>query len=336
MLKWEPMNERNGPLNTKELRALRREEKLKQEQEKIRKARNKRYLRLGVGAALMLTLSVGAASRIYITNQDSLPPRPSKTNISNESLRSSFTQYDELLRNEVNRLGLKRDPEEVKIWMNSGIYPLETSDDMLVKISYERLNKIRSLMKNSRISIVKDASNFLESKVLPPTNLHINIHRSIPGTYMTAKPELVNNNDIDWGIDVNSEAFVRNVDGPTAAIILIHELEHVKDGIIFDKNNLYLSPVDRFEALKRYSENIDDYIAVEARGYGAQARAFIAFSGAFGVEGRDKGSKNEELAVNFIRLGSDPNSDAWRSYIANEIIQDAITSRKIRQSAFKS
>lgn len=219
-----------------------------------------------------------------------------------------------VIQKEIKRRSLKPSQKERNLWQQYGRPPshIPQMTDIMLQEAHDRLEQTFWLMEQSENPFFKKAVKFL-IPFLKSQGLTIDITQE-KEQHITTKPN-VEFGRLIWIFEIPAEA-VFFTDPIQLAIILTHEIEHLRSAIDYDRRMQSLSVQERFLAHAQHAQDTQEYIAEETRAYSVHAQASIRQCGLMGKW--PKGSKDEKLAVAFIKSGSRVDSPAWRQYLIKD------------------
>lgn len=229
---------------------------------------------------------------------------------------------DQIIREEIQRLGIKKSQEEIDLWRKNSFVAPSTpyaikEDEITFRAFDERIKRALFLMGQSKNPYFKEAIDFIKPlgrtgdlKIKMITE-DINKERQGLIAPFSSTAEIYGGR-IRFFIDASANEVVNHSDSLTLAIRLVHEIEHIRNQYIYDQPFQFLRPEERISRLERHFTQYSEWIAEEGRGYAKQAQAFIYQAGLYGDY--PKGS-DAQLAAFFIRSGKNPLSPTWRSYL---------------------
>ena len=273
---------------------------------------------VGALAAAVIGLSCGPKHEAINT----LPPATPITTIALAEVLPKTD--DQIIMEEVKRLGISVNEQEGILWRtfgyNRSIQKLPINDTT----SQEAVQRVQStfvLMQQSQNPYIKNAASFIVPLVSSndaSITIYMGGDSEGKGSAMSASPELKDGR-LRWHIAIAANEALNNSSSITLALQLTHEIEHIKNMITYDKSlPSSLSPQERYEKALQRKNNPKEYIEEEARGYAAQAQALIYAYG-LGFRG-SPGLSHEKYAAEFIRDSSNPASQEWQKYVAEEIL----------------
>lgn len=281
------------------------------------------------GVFAVLTIA-GCDAPIPQTKNPTFTPTP----ITRTSTQEILPQTNEqIIQEEVKRLGIEVSGTEGRLWHNFGYsYSIEKKpiNETTLQEATNRVQSTISLMEQSESPYFSTAANYilpLLSSGVANIAVYDQIGKTgsamVTGAYLISKD---NSLQIHWHIKISANEVLNNSSGPTLALQLAHEIEHVRNMIEFQNSLPHnLSPQERLQKEYERYNNPQEYLNEEARGYRVQAQAYIVAYG-LGFRG-GRGLSHETYAAEFIRGGNDPDSAYWKNFIKQELMGTEKTSK---------
>lgn len=263
----------------------------------------------GVAAVAIISCSGGRNENSYPNPSPIVPPTAEIQSITDQ----------QIVEQEVKRLGIQLSDKERMLWQTFGYSRSQEKvpiNETTLQEAGNRVHTTLTLMLNSENPYFSRAANFI-GPLLDSGDASIAVYKEIrqKGVAMTSALQLrTGDNKLHWHIGIDSNEVLNNSSGTILAMQIAHEVKHVENMILF-QNSLppTLSPQERLEKQNQRMSDPNELIAEEARGFGIQALAYIY---AYGLGFRGGiGLSHEEYASEFIRDGSDPNSESWKTYV---------------------
>ena len=273
-------------------------------------------------AGAFVAASIAGCSTVSPTIENPTIPTPITVPATQEILPQTNEQ---IIQEEVKRLGIKVSGTEGRLWHNFGYsHSMEKKpiNETTLQEATNRVQSTISLMEQSENPYFSTAANYI-LPLLSSKTASIDVYDQIEknGSAMTTGAYLISkdkNPQIHWHIKISANEVLNNSSGPTLALQLAHEIEHVKNMIEFQNSLPHdLSPQERLQKEYERYDNPQEHLREEARGYGVQAKAYIAAHG-LGFRG-GRGLSHETYAAEFIRGGSNPDSPYWINFIKQEL-----------------
>lgn len=277
-----------------------------QREKRERAQQTRRMFLIGGGAAVILGSGAVAARAL------GLPP-----------FRDQASDSDLLLEAENSKLGIKKSPQEdalVRSVAEARSNPAKSVTPENRSLAAIKLSRTMSFMEKSDNPVFRDAAGFL--KGLRDGGKLILAIRPAEGSNNGLVHQMTSLLTVDssrpvWMIQATSTEVLNLMDTVEIAIAISHEAEHLKNMSALVAQNTHLTPEQQINFLQGKTRDRQFFIEEEARGYAAQAKAYIYAAGLLGR--RDKRSESEGFAVAFIKAGSNPSSPDWINYVTKHL-----------------
>lgn len=225
--------------------------------------------------------------------------------------------YRQILDQEVTRLGIAKNPQEIDLWTQNGYFPsrrIPVTPETQIQAA-RILQSTLTLMTRSENPYFREATDYLKPLV---TNGDVQL--SLPTTISTGTSlravmgteTIITNGKLVSDIFIPADYLLNSANSVELALSLTHETQHVKNA----RNFLSSLPTELSIAQKLEKERErfkTSRLAEEASGHGSEALAIIQQYG-FGERRMDK--TDIEDAATFIRFGSNVQSPDYRNYVA--------------------
>ncbi len=229
----------------------------------------------------------------------------------------------EIIRGEIQRLGIQRSATEWDRWNRSGYFPfgkVAVTKETQAQAA-EIIQATLTTMGQSENPFYRQATDYLRPLVFAGE-----VQLTVPTTLVTSEDNIViamstgvriERYRLIWDLTIPAD-YVLNANSITLANSFVHESNHIENGRTFQESlpsNLSAEKRLGFEIERRETSRI----AEEARGNGQEAKAIIYQSGLLGEKAIHWTDLEE--AAEFIKLGSDVNSPAYRRYVAVTLLR---------------
>ena len=216
-------------------------------------------------------------------------------------------QEVQIIRDEAARLGVRENSDELARWTEISRIPVIGMSP--VQQVNERFAHVAFNMQESSIDVFNQSIYILNS--------HMNRTLGL----VTAGGDVIIDNRVypmSFTIDARSSLSFRLAFGRA----IIDDKQYSPLGVAFEFTR-YLNMLDRANDMYNTQRNLGglDIQYLSGYGYGKEAQAYIK---AYGLGYKDTGfignsRINEQHALGFIRLGSNPDSIEWQQYVASNL-----------------
>lgn len=229
-----------------------------------------------------------------------------------------------LVQQEIKRLGIKQNQEEIALWRDNSFFPpsipfpIEDNKETN-KLFFDRIDRTVNLMAHSKNPYFKEAAEFAQRLYdAGEFEFHKNLTTERRGNKVLGlntqygifgKDE---SKKFGWVINASADEVINKIESLTLAIWLVHELDHVRDMYMQDLPQRSLTPEERLDSLNAHLSSVNNRIMQESRGYAKQSQTFIYQAGLYGnfPEGT-----NLDVAAAYVDSGKDTASQKWIDYL---------------------
>lgn len=227
--------------------------------------------------------------------------------------------YEQVIKDEVIRLGIPPNPAEVALWQKG--FQAGTHESSL-QVGEQRVRDTLALMIQSKnpflVTAAKDYENFeAQGKV----SFSVGEGQKSFDRGALTSPQL-RHNGIHAHIDFATNTILNNIDASGLALLLAHEMEHVRNIHKFDATLPSSLPLlDRLFRHTIRATNTQDVIEEEARGNGIQIQAFL-----YDIALRETSLEGNDYyliphAASFIQCGGAMENDCWKEHVEKYLIR---------------